>query len=63
MYIKKTQLSFSLKIEIPQLGFAWRGTFTARLGSSQKIPARTHQVSTQELSTYYVGELFWSAFR
>ena len=41
-FLKKFQLGFSSKIEVPQLGSAQLGTFTARARSSQKIPARTH---------------------
>ena len=39
---KKLQLGFSSKIEVPQLGSAWLGIFTARARSSRKISARTH---------------------
>jgi hypothetical protein len=35
LYIKKVQLVFSSKIEMPQLG-------SARLGTAQEIPAGTH---------------------
>jgi hypothetical protein len=37
------QLVFSSENKVPQLGSAWLGTFTARLGSSRKILARAHQ--------------------
>ena len=36
------QLSFSWKIEVPQLSSARLGIFIAQARSSQKIPARTH---------------------
>jgi hypothetical protein len=43
LYIKKNcQLGFSSKIELPQLGLAWLGNFSARLGSVREISARTH---------------------
>jgi hypothetical protein len=38
------QLGFSSKIEVPKLGLARLGTFIAQLGSSLKIPARTHHL-------------------
>ena len=41
-FLKKFQLGFSSKIEVPQLGLARAGTFLAWARSSQKIPARTH---------------------
>ena len=40
--LKKIQLGFSSKIDVPQLGSTWLGTFIARARSSRKIPARTH---------------------
>ena len=39
---KNFQLGFSSEIKVPQLGLARLGTFIARLGSSQKIPAWAH---------------------
>ena len=39
---KNCQLGFSSKIEVPQLGSARLGYFTARAHSSRKNPARTH---------------------
>ena len=41
-FLKKFQLGFSSKVEVPQLGLARAGTFLARGRSSRKIPARTH---------------------
>ena len=49
-FLKKFQLSFSSKIEVPQLGLARAGTFLARARSSQKIPAQTR--------LYYSGMWF-----
>ena len=39
LYIKKFQLGFSSKIEMPQLNSARLGTFIAWLGSAREIPA------------------------
>ena len=41
-YCQYCQLGFNSKIEVPQLGSNRLGNFVARLGSSWKIPARTH---------------------
>ena len=40
--IKKIQLGFTLKIEMPQLCSARLGTFLAQLGSAWEISAQTH---------------------
>ena len=44
-FLKKFQLGFSSKIEVPQLGSARLRTFIGRARSSRKIPARTHLYS------------------
>ena len=40
--LKKFQLGFSSKIEVPQLGSARLRNFIAQARSSRKIPAQTH---------------------
>ena len=65
---KKSMVSFDLNISINSINM---GLYPLQF-SNAPVPLtficilqlkNLHYVSTQELSTYYVGELFWSAFR
>jgi hypothetical protein len=57
-FLKKFQLGFSSKIEVPQLGSARLGTFIARARSSRKIPARTHLYYLYYLSVQILNIVF-----
>ena len=53
--LKKHPLNFSSKIEVPQLGLAQLGTFTARARSSRKIPARNSSLLRAYCPNLYPG--------
>ena len=66
--LEKSMVSFDLKISINSISL---GLYPLQFLNAP-VPMtficilqlkNLHYVSTQELSTYYVGELFWSAFR
>ena len=54
-YCGNCQLGFSSKIKVPQLGSAWN--LLARLGSSQKIPARAHHYCVACKNQFWNGFL------